>query len=210
MWTRPDAKRKLLLAFVFVFSCALSIANIGEQPKSISAWGTLFGLTIMGISGWPFVKEFIWPSGLDHIAATELSLSCHGWKNVYIFTICPELGKKLDQYAGDDIWDKILAGSHHEDTADNWERFQPLFVEEAVQTQRRIDQVLSRYSDVLPSELRVLAHHAMTQLSLAGFSYALSRQNPSEQALYGQFLQVIKALSNLDHPAHELQPKTKT
>ncbi len=84
-----------------------------------------------------------------------------------------------------------------------------MFVEEAIHTQRRIDLVLSRYSDVLPSELRVLAHHALSQLSLAGFSYSFSRQRPSEQVLYVQFLQVIDALSKLDRPAHELQTKTK-
>lgn len=208
MWTRPDAKRKLLLALVFVIAYASSVVSLVNEPESNSAWGALLALTIMGISALPFVKDFIWPSGLDNTAATALSLACHEWKNAYIFIVCPELGGNLSGYDGDDIWEKMLSASHHKDTPANRARFRPLFNEVAVHTQERIDWVLSRYSDVLPNHLRVLAHDAMTQLRLAPLSYSILG-NPSDQGLFNQFHQLINALSKLDRPAHELQTKTK-
>lgn len=181
---RPSAKRKLLLGVVFILAYALSLLNIIAEPASIPAWGTFLVLSIMAISAWPFVKEFVWPSGLEHIAVTELSLACHGWKNAYIFNVCPEVGCNLDKYKEGDIWDKILAASHHEYSEENWTLFRPLFFEYADQTQRHIDAALLRYSDVLPGDLRVAAHQTKSMLGLVGVSYTWVRQNPSDDAFY--------------------------
>jgi len=197
------------MSIAYALAVVLSVVSITEST-SITAWGTFLALILMGVSAWPDVKDSIWPSGLDHVAATQLSLACHGWKNAYIFGVCPELGGNLSEREGDNIWEKILNGSHHENTESNWERFQPLFVQETIRTQKRLDLVLSRYSDVLPSELRVLTQDAMSQLSLSELGYSLARQNPSKQGLFAQFEQVIHVLSRLERPAHDLQVRTKT
>ncbi len=76
----------------------LVVVMVGDVMHSRVARSDILALTMMGISAWPFIKELIWPSGLDYIAATELSLSCHGWKNAYISKIFPEQGKNLDKY----------------------------------------------------------------------------------------------------------------
>ena len=205
---RPDAKRKLLVAFIFVFCWALTIAEVAQDTKSITAWGSFLALSLLAISAWPLVKDFIWPAGLEHVASTQLSLACHGWKNSYI-NIDPGLMNRISEVKGENIWDKILSASNHKCTEENLARFRPLFVGEAISTQRQIDEVIIRYGDVLPSELRVLAQHAMSRLSLAPFSYTIFGTNPSDQGFYNQFLGVINALSNLERPTQELQNKTK-
>jgi hypothetical protein len=205
---RPDAKRKLLVASIFVFAYALSIAEIGKDIKSITAWGSFLALTLMGVSAWPLIKGFIWPSGLEHEAATEISLACHSWKNSY-FRIDPDLTNRLKEVEGDSIWDKILSASNHKCTKENIVRFQALFVDEAINTQKRIDSVIIRYGDVLPDELRVLARQAMEKLSLAPVGYAFVMKDFSDQGFFNQFRQVINALSELERPAHELQNRTK-
>ena len=134
--------------------------------KSITAWGSFLALTLMAVSTWPLVKGFMWPSGLEHVAATELSLACHSWKNAY-FRIDPDLTNRLKKADGNTIWNKMLSASNHKCTKENLARFYPLFVDEAMNTQKRIDSVIIRYSDVLPDELRVLARQAMEKLSLA-------------------------------------------
>ncbi len=155
--------------------------------------GLIFALTLMAISAWPLVKDFVWPSGLEHIAATELSLACHSWKNSY-FRIDPDLTNRLRKVEGENIWDKILSASNHKCTKENIARFQALFVGEAINTQKRIDSVIIRYGDVLPDELRVLARHAMEQLSLAPLGYAFAIKDFSDQAFFNQFRQIINAL----------------
>jgi hypothetical protein len=206
--SRPDAKRKLLIAFIFVFAYVLSISQLTQDIKSITAWGSFLALTLMAVSAWPLVKGFMWPSGLEHVAATELSLACHSWKNAY-FRIDPDLTSRLKNVEGDNIWDKILSASNHKCTKENIARFHPLFVDEAMNTQKRIDSVIIRYSDVLPDELRVLARQAMEKLRLAPVGYAYVMQEASDQGFFNQFRQLINALSKLERPAHDLQNRTK-
>lgn len=205
---RPDAKRKLLIAFIFVFAYALSIAELGQDIKSITAWGAFLALTLMGVSAWPLVKGFLWPSGLEHVAATDLSLACHSWKNSY-FLIDPDLTNRIRNVEGENIWDKMLSASNHKCTKENIARFKALFVDETINTQNRIESILIRYSDVLPEDLRVLARHTMVKLSLAPVGYAFLIVNFSDKAFFNQFRQVINALSELERPAHELQNRTK-
>lgn len=208
---RPDAKRKLLVALIFTFSYGLSVAEVGQDGKSITAWGSLLSLTLMAISAWPLVKDFIWPSGSEYVAATELSLACHSWKNGY-FRVDRDLLNRISKADGENVWEKMLSASRHECTPENLSRFRTLFFDEALNTLNRIDAVIIRYGDVLPEDLRVLAQQAMNQLSLAPFSYTmLGRLDEpySEQAFYVQFVQVINALSKLETPAHELQNRTK-
>ena len=76
-------------------------------------------------------------------------------------------------------------------------------------TQKRIDSVIIRYSDVLPDELRVLARQAMEKLRLAPVGYAYVMQEASDQGFFNQFRQLINALSKLERPAHDLQNRTK-
>lgn len=204
---RPDSKRKILIAFIFVFSYAFSISEVSKDLSSITAWGSLLALTIMAITAWPLIKEVIWPSGLEHVAATELSLACHGWKNAYL-SIDNDLHNRIKTVEGENIWELILAASKHSCTSKILTQFKPLFVESAMQTQQTIDTVINRYGDVLPSELRVLAQHAINQLNLAPISYLFVMQNPSDQAFYNQFNQLISVLSKLERPAHELQNLT--
>ncbi|CAB5137980.1 hypothetical protein D3OALGB2SA_4051 [Olavius algarvensis associated proteobacterium Delta 3] len=206
--SRPDAKRKISIAFIFVFAYALSIAQLGQDLKSLTSWGTFLALTLMAVSAWPLIKDFVWPSGLDHVAATELSLACHSWKNAY-FRIYPGLTGRLKYVEGENIWDKILSASNHKCTKENIALFYPLFVDAAMKTQNRIDSVILRYSDVLPEGLRVLARQTMEKLSLAPVGYAFIMQEASDLAFYNQFRQVINALSELERPAQELQNRTK-
>lgn len=205
--SRPDAKRKLLIALIFVLAYALSISQLGQDIKSITAWGSFLALTLMAVSVWPLVKGFMWPSGLENVAATELSLACHSWKNSY-FRIDPDLENRLKKAEGDSIWDKILSASNHKCTKENIVRFYPLFVDEAMNTNKKIDAVIIRYSDVLLDELRVLARNAMEKLSLAPVGYAVLIQELSDQGLFNQFRQLINALANLERPAHDLQNRT--
>lgn len=158
---RPDAKRKLLIAFIFVFSYALAISEVAKELSSITAWGSLLALTSMAITAWPLMKDFIWPSGLEHTAITELSLACHGWKNAYL-SIDSDLQNRMKSAEGENIWELILASSKISCTKESLVKFKPLFVDAAIQTQQRIDTVINRYGDVLPGELRVLAQHAIT------------------------------------------------
>jgi len=55
----PDARRKLLIALIFVFTYVLSIVEIGQDTKSVTAWGSFLALTLMAVSAWPLVKGFI-------------------------------------------------------------------------------------------------------------------------------------------------------
>jgi len=205
---RPGSKRKLLIALFFVISYTLSISAVGNDIKSVNAWGSLLGLTIMAITAWPLIKVFIWPSGLEHVAATQLSLACHSWKNSYL-SIDNELQNRMKEVEGDNIWKIILAALKLESSPGNLTRFKTLFVDSAINTQQRIETVINRYGDVLPSELRVLAQQALSQLSLAPISYVFVMQNPSNQGFYNQFLQIINALEKLERPAHELQNLTR-
>lgn len=204
----PDAKRKLFIAFIFLLAYAFSIAELVQDIKSKTAWGSFLALTLMAVSAWPLVKGFIRPSGLIHVAATELSLACHSWKNSY-FRIDPDLTNRLTKVEGENIWDKILSASHHKCTKENVARFQALFVDEAKNTKKKIDSVMIRYGDILPEELRVLARHAMEKLRLAPVGYVFVLKNFSDQAFFNRFLQIINALSKLERPAHELQNRTK-
>lgn len=191
-----------------MFLFALSIAEIDKDVNSFTAWGSMFALLLMAVSAWPMIKSSIWPTGLDHVAGTQLSLACHGWKNAY-FSLDKGLMDRLANAEGDNIWQKIMEATDIEYTEENIRKYQVLFVDEAINTQRRIDEVLGRYGDVLPHELRVLAQNALTQLSLSPFSYAMFSQSPSKQAFINQFKQVLFKLEKLAVPAHELQMKTK-
>ena len=207
-FSRPDSKRKLLVALFFVISYTLCIAEVLNDIKSLNAWGSLLGLTIMAFTAWPLIKDFIWPSGLEHVAATQLSLACHGWKNAYL-SIDSDLQNRMKEVEGDNIWQLILAASKLESSPENLAKFKTLFIESAANIQQRIETVLNRYADVLPNELRVLAQSAITQLSLAPICYLFVIQNPSDQAFYNQFLQIINVLEKLERPSHELQNITK-
>ena len=205
---RPDSKRKLIVAAIFVFAFAFSIAEIDKDVKSFTAWGSTLALLLMAVSAWPMIKTSIWPTGLDHVASTQLSLACHGWKNAY-FELDKGLVDRLSTVEGENIWQKIMNATDIECTEENIRKYQVLFVDEAINTQRRIDEVLGRYGDVLPHELRVLAQNALTQLSLSPFSYAMFSQSPSEQAFINQFKQVLFKLEKLAVPAHDLQVNTR-
>ncbi len=205
---RPDSKRKLIVAAIFVFAFALSIAEIDKDVKSFTAWGSMLALLLMAVLAWPMIKSSIWPTGLDHVACTQLSLACHGWKNAY-FNLDKGLMDRLANTEGENIWQKISEATDVECTEENIRKYQVLFVDEAIITQRRIDEVLGRYGDVLPHELRVLAQNALTQLSLSPLSYAMFCQSSSKQSFINQFKQVLFKLEKLDVPAHELQIKTK-
>lgn len=204
---RPDSKRKLLIAAIFVFAFAFSIAEIDKDINSFTAWGSTLALLLMGVTAWPMIKGSIWPSGLDHVASTQLSLACHGWKNAYL-NLDSELMNRLESVEGENIWQKILNATDLECTNENINKYQALFINEAINTQRRIDGVLGRYGDVLPHELRVLAQNALTQLSLSPFSYVMFTQSPSKQSFVNQFKQVLFVLEKLERPAHELQNRT--
>jgi len=205
---RPDSKRKLLIAAIFIFAFALSIAEIDKDIESFTTWGSMLALLLMAVTAWPMIKESIWPSGLDHVAGTQLSLACHGWKNAY-FGLDRGIMDRLETVEGENIWQKIINATDPECTDENINKYQTLFVNEAINTQRRIDEVLGRYGDVLPHELRVLAQSALTQLSLSPFSYAMFAQSPSKQSFVNQFKQILFVLEKLERPAHELQTKTK-
>lgn len=204
---RPDAKRKVLIAFIFVCAYVLSIVQLLRNIKSTTELMSSLALTLMGVCALPLVKNFIWPSGLENVAATELSLACHSWKNSY-FRIDPDLVNRLKKADGDNIWDKILSASKHKCTEENIMRFKALFVDETINTQKRIDSVIIRYSDVLPQELRVLARNTMEKLRLAPLGYAYAIKDFSDLALFNQFSQIIEALSKLERPAHKLQHRT--
>jgi len=208
-WRRPDAKRKLLIAFIYFCAFALSIAEIVKDLKSLTAWGSALALTLMAVSAWPYVKDFIWPSGLEHTAVTQLTLACHYWKVAY-FPIDCDLDKRMKTVMGENIWDNLLASSKHRSTKENIERYRVLFEEEAKTTMKKIEAVIDRYSDVLPERLRVLAQNTVMQLGLAPLGFKFFKQNPTDEGFFAQFQQIINALHQLDGPAGEHQNITKS
>ena len=138
----------------------------------------------------------------------EISLTCHSWKNQYIF-LYPSGFAERDGSEYLDIWEKMEKTKAHTYSESEWLKYLPLFDETIKNLIIKFQSIIMMYSDAIDSQFKTLLIRTMRQLKTERFAY-LSFLNISSlfqdknQSFNVRFSEVIRQLSYLSRKADEM------
>jgi len=128
----------------------------------------------------------------------ELSLACHEWKNAYI-DFQP---RNLEIVTGNfkDVWDRLMdAGQHDEESAEEWNKYHPLFDQSINRVISNLRSILTCHGDVVPARLKTLVIRTVRQLTVERLVYELL--GPTQTSVKMRTQGVIRALAMLARAA---------
>ncbi len=126
----------------------------------------------------------------------ELTLACHAWKNSYIDLQPRTLVTTPNNFG--DVWDWLIGAGHHEDSAEEWNRYRPLFDESIKTAINTLHTILACHGDVIPPELKTKVIRTTRQLSGERRVFTLG---PALTTLKSRAEGVLRALAELDRAA---------
>ena len=126
----------------------------------------------------------------------ELTLACHAWKNSYI-DLQPRTLLTTPNSFGD-VWDWLIGAGHHEESAEEWNRYRPLFDESINTAIDTLRTILACHGDVIPPELKTMVIRTTRQLSV---EWKVFTFGPALTNLKSRAEGVLRALAKLDRAA---------
>ncbi len=141
------------------------------------------------------------PKELFSEVLLEISLACHGWKNVLLDI---SVGH-LKNFNATNIWE-ALKQQVPDYSEENYKKYLPLFTTEIEKVNAELYEIMNAFQDVLPHEYRVLLIRARRQLYTEAYTYkriptliGILGAVVDKAALFDQrFIGVIRVLMNLD------------
>lgn len=126
----------------------------------------------------------------------ELTLACHAWKNSYMDLQPRSLLTTPNNFG--DVWDWLIGAGHHEDSAEEWNRYRPLFDESLKTAIDTLHTILACHGDMIPSELKTKVIRTTRQLSVEQRVFTFG---PALSTLKSRAEGVLRALAKLDRAA---------
>jgi hypothetical protein len=127
----------------------------------------------------------------------ELSLACHEWKNAYIALQPRDLQSVTGNFK--DAWDLLIEAGRHEDSAEEWNKYQPLFDEAINRVISNLRSILACHGDVVPVVLKTLMIRTMRQLFVERTVYKFF--GPAQTSVKMRTQEVLGALATLARAA---------
>lgn len=141
----------------------------------------------------------------------EISLTCHSWKNRYIY-LYPGRFMERDGSEYLDIWQKMAKTGKHVYSEAEWRKYLPLFDEAIKELIMKFQSVIMMYSDAIAPEIKTLLIRTIRQLEIERFAYLsfssisiLTRDKNQDQGFNVGFSEVIRQLSYLSRKADEMR-----
>jgi len=127
----------------------------------------------------------------------ELSLACHHWKNDYIDLQPRDLQNVTGSFR--DAWDLLIEAGRHEDTSDEWQKYQSLFDDLINSVNSNLRSILTCHSDVIPAAIKTLVIRTIRQLSVERRVYKFF--GPARTSVKSRAEGVLRALATLARAA---------
>ena len=139
----------------------------------------------------------------------EISLTCHSWKNRYIY-LYPDRFMERDGSEYLDIREKMAKTGKHVYSDTEWRKYLPLFDEEIRELIMKFQNIIMMYSDAITTELKTLLIRTIRQLEIERFAYLSFPiisilHKDKNQAFNVRFSEVIRQLSYLSRKADEIR-----
>jgi hypothetical protein len=127
----------------------------------------------------------------------ELALACHDWKNTYIALQPRNLLNVTGNFK--DVWDLLIEAGRHEDSAEEWNKYQPLFDGSIDRVSGSLRSIVTCHSDVIPVALKTLVIRTIRQLSVEQTVYKFF--GPAQTSVKMRTQGVLRTLATLARAA---------
>jgi hypothetical protein len=126
----------------------------------------------------------------------DLTLACHAWKNNYI-DLQPGILLTTPNSLGD-VWDWLIDAGHHQESAEEWKKYRPLFDESINTAINTLQTILACHGGVISPDLKIIVIRTVRQLSVERKVFTFG---PTAGDLKPRAEGVLRALAKLDRAA---------
>jgi hypothetical protein len=133
----------------------------------------------------------------------ELTLACHAWKNSYM-ALQPRTALATPNTFGD-VWDWLIKVGHHEKSAEEWDRYRPLFEDSIDIGVEELRSIMACHSEVIPPDLKTMVIRTARQLSVERKVFLLGPMLTNLKARAEGVLRALAMLDRVTKTAH-VQP----
>lgn len=210
----PRAERwfvraRLVLAFAAIAIVAYAFAFTDWENANL--WIRLAVVALAVSQMIPDLISQFTPSGLQARVLQRVEAACHEWRNYYLVI----LGDDRVETDADSTWEDLQQQPVVPDGQQEYERYRRLFEDGIPRTVRRLDSIVTAYSDQLPARLRTKILATATQLEVEatgmnrGYALMVPLAHHVEGFITFRVREVLKLLANLCREAERLRAQAE-